>query len=103
MTRCCPNCGFPLAAAGPYGPDDLNLRLSPQERKVLSRLIQARGGRVDMPQLVEAVYGHQPDGGPDRAHAIVKVRVSTLRSALDGTGWIITKGWEGGHRLIPEQ
>jgi hypothetical protein len=57
------------------------------EQKILLRLVH--GELVAEQDLVELLYGNEPDGGPVWAENCVKVCISALRRRLRRDGWDI--------------
>jgi DNA-binding response OmpR family regulator len=64
------------------------------ERRVFERLNLRFGAWVSNDALVEAVYGGEYDGGPERARAAVAVKVAVLRRKL--RPYCLTVGWRSG-------
>jgi DNA-binding response OmpR family regulator len=94
----CPNCGFRHGEHG-FGEGLSCLALPRYERIVLTRLIAARGGWVSNAQLVDAIYGDHPDGGPETAPRMVWCHTSKLNKKVKRIGWRIDTARFIGYRL----
>ncbi|MGI9489293.1 MAG: helix-turn-helix domain-containing protein [Geminicoccaceae bacterium] len=69
--------------------------LRPSEAVLMSRLMGAKGF-VTMNDLIDALYGMEPDGGPLTADECVRVNMSRIRRKLGGTGVrIVGRSWHG--------
>jgi DNA-binding response OmpR family regulator len=91
----CPCCGgdMPERDPGAYGE---GLRLSSYERRLFDRLVKSFGRWVRSPALIEAIYGDDPDGGPDNATMAVAGIMKGLRSKLkDSDLWVETANGRG--------
>lgn len=99
MTVICPNCGF-KHETGPYATELLQIRMPNLERRVLVRLIKARGAMVTREQMVDALYGDRHDGGPDLAEFTLQSHVSKLKKKLAGSAWTIQSRRFEGYRLV---
>ena len=69
--------------------------LTPNEAVLMSRLMGAPGF-VTMNDLIDVLYGVDPDGGPLTANECVRVNMSRTRKKLYGTGVrIVGRSWHG--------
>lgn len=68
------------------------------EELVLDELATFRGRHVLHPDLIDAVYGHRPDGGPETGDAVIKVIVHRIRRKAKAN--IVTEHGIG-YALIP--
>lgn len=99
MKYSCPCCGAALDTV-PY--DALReLEIGPNERAVLTVLLDRYPRSVSRDTLVNAVWGDRPDGGPLSAYNILSVTHLKLRSKIEPLGWTISKSFRGRgmHRL----
>lgn len=68
--------------------------------RILRALYDARGRVVGYDRLIEAVYHDRTDGGPETAHALLKVYICRLRKVLGRDS--ITCTHRVGYRLQPK-
>jgi len=100
MMRVCPNCGFRHRSDG-FASDLSREGLSPRERTVLERLVEAGGAPVTRAKLVDAVYGDDPDGGPLFANANIAVYIYRLNQKLPPRGFSVElHGYGMGWKLV---
>lgn len=101
----CPSCGHEIHTRAPVE----SLAGAPfrrQQRVVVDALAEAYPRPVEIGKLVDAVYGHDPNGGPDIAGKAITSIVEHLRQKLSTYGWTIPKttkgiGQKGRYRLEP--
>lgn len=90
MAPCpCPTCGQPMNA--PRVPLEA-LRLvefGKRKRRLVAALADAYPRAVNGAALLDAVYGDDPNGGPEAADMALRVLVSQLRKKLVPMGWTI--------------
>lgn len=97
MTIACPVCEREMD-----GPPDVKAlgyaQLAPQERTVLNALIKAYPRAIRIESIISALYGNDPNGGPDDPNQVIRVRIMQLRRLLPHYGWNIPKSGAGrGH------
>lgn len=103
----CPTCGGFIGEAAPIEAVREAVT-APVKRSILSELSRKPGKPVRRDQILTAVYGNRPDGGPERADHVLQVQVSQLRKQIEPFGWTIENGRGGSGnfaqwRLIPLQ
>ena len=90
MTGCpCPTCGQPMNT--PRMPLQA-LRLvefGKRKRRLVAALADAYPRAVNGAALIDAVYGDDPNGGPEAAELVLTALVSQLRGKLAPMGWTI--------------
>ncbi len=105
MTMHCPSCGQQTSERAPV--ESLSgAPLRRQQRIVVDALSAAYPRPVAIGTLIDAVYGHDPNGGPDIAGKAITSIIEHLRQKLPLYGWeipITTKGIgnKGRYRLAP--
>lgn len=57
-------------------------RLTPYEFWIAAAILSARGVMVTNDDIIEVLYAHAADGGPDSANVIVRSRICYLRPRL---------------------
>ena len=67
--KCCPTCGHPTA------PTLLSLIFKGQQRKIYEAVARAGNVGIGSERLVDAVYAHRADGGPDTGHKVIHVQI----------------------------
>lgn len=71
-------------------------RLSALQLILYNMLVEADGATVRKSAMVAALYGLDPNGGPEDPHATIYVHIHNMRKRLAGTGEILTiygVGW----------
>ena len=98
MTACCITCGRPLDQ---IDVDGLVLRhgLTPRQSALLRVLSRRPGRLVTHEALVDAVYGDDPGGGPDRARQCIAHFARALKPALAAGGMEVRSVWGQGYVL----
>jgi len=81
---------------------DRRLRLGPDCWRLFGLLYGNIGRLVSYHSILDSMYGHRSDGGPDGPQQCIRVHVSRIRKALRGTGWGIEGIWGEGYRLDVE-
>lgn len=82
----CPCCGALLDAADPAA---LVHVVTPQGRRILERMLAGNGGPVASESLIDACYGHRPDGGPLNAKRVIQALICQNNARLRPYGWRI--------------
>jgi DNA-binding response OmpR family regulator len=95
----CPNCGY-KDSSDEYAPELIGIDLPSRQHDVLLRLRQARGGRVTSEHLVDCLYGHMGDGGPEEAQNCISLFVMRIRPKIAEYGWAIENERRRGYRLV---
>jgi len=95
--NCCPCCGSeliePLTST-------VSLTFAPRQQKVYDLIRRAGKTGLTPNQLVDRVYGNDPDGGPDDPYRCVMVAISQVNSKIRPLGMEIRRrGW-GGPRVL---
>jgi len=93
----CPNCGYRHADID-YAPELDGLKMPPKERDVILRLKQAGGAQVSFSQMMDFVYGDDPEGGP--LSIALYSHVSKARKKIMPLGWDIEAERFRGYRLV---
>lgn len=93
--RCCPTCGQALPTGTVPIEALLDIRAEGTMLKIIEELIRAYPRRVSIANIVDALYGDDPNGGPDDPRAVIRVLISRLRPILAGYGWTIPKNTSG--------
>ena len=97
MTVCaCPTCGAPL----PDVPvEAMRAALTRSQAVILDAVIRTPGLSVE--RVADALYGADPNGGPENAAGVVRQQVCKANVRLARMGWRIT-GKDGGqgYRLV---
>lgn len=79
--------------------------LRKQQRILVDELAKAYPSPVKTVDLVDALYGHDPDGGPDHASHAVSAMIEHIRRRIAKYGWTIPPAMRGpgasGYRLAP--
>jgi DNA-binding response OmpR family regulator len=97
-TRCCAACGRPLDLFD-AAEAALRLRLSPKETKLLTTLGK-RPGRVTLyREILHALYGDDPGGGPDHASSCMRRFAIDINKRLAAEGYRIRTVWGQGYTL----
>ena len=78
--------------------DGRTIHLSRSEGAILSRL--ASGRSVPMRDVIDSLYGHREDGGPDDPENTIKVMACKLRKKLVGSPIQIDRMRFGEMRLL---
>jgi hypothetical protein len=104
MSARCPCCGGAIAAT-PVAREDLaGLVDSDSEvfAAIVRRLAWRPGQLVATRQLIEAAWGHDPEGGPLHADRVIRQTIMRHRHRLEPLGWRLkgALGAGGGYRLI---
>lgn len=113
MENCCPTCGGPLRDLFSWSLSERTLiangmavRFKPGKARIIDALWRARhrgGGIETLEQFMAAVYGGDPDGGPETFGSI-SVQLSGIRKTLAQVGLTITLNQgnpKRGYRLVP--
>jgi predicted transcriptional regulator with HTH domain len=90
----CPTCGHTIHAA----PDIYGLRsvrLSPSEAKMLEILSDIYPMGRSISYFVEALYSHDPNGGPLQPRSVVAIFAHRLRQKLKPYNWTVSKSKGG--------
>ena len=75
------------------------IHLSPTESVIMACLLSAKTS-VTIKELIDVVYGDDPEGGPLAASNCIRVMMCNLRRKLQRKGVYITgKCWQG-YRLV---
>jgi DNA-binding response OmpR family regulator len=95
----CPNCGYSHTGRT-YAPEIEAVRMPRRQADVILRLRQAAGGVVTNAQLIDFVYGDQPDGGPESASFCIQSYICKARPKIQAVGWTVTVERHIGYRLV---
>lgn len=95
-------CVIAALDGGRHPVDDLGVHLAKLERDLMILLWEANGRTVSLGAIMDALYGHRPDGNIP-ADNIVKVRLHHVRRKLAHTGTRIETVWGQGYRLIKHE
>lgn len=106
MVDTCPHCGKPYretqvaidTEAGTVATKDREVRLTPHEMVVFSRLFDAKGRMVTKGMLLDDIYGLEGDE-PAWAADSIRVRVHALRKKLSTLGFVINCNWGRGYSM----
>lgn len=71
----CPCCGAELEKEVTYN-------LTPQQIRILNILNRAPGRIYSTEQIVNLLYSHLPNGGPDNAASVVHLQIHRIRKVL---------------------
>lgn len=88
----CPTCGQALPMPRATVDALLTLPLGKNERRLIDVLAKAYPKPVEHWRLVHALYGDDPNGGPETADKIISVYMCRLRPKLRPLGWTIPDG-----------
>ena len=93
----CPCCQQTVSGVSPKGLHDVFV--TPQEKIVLTQLVEAYPRRVSRDHLIEALYGHRPDGGALHSSNILSILIRKIRNKINNHGWTIpnSKGGKGNY------
>lgn len=69
-----------------------------RERQILAALVAARGRFLHRDRIHHALYGDDPEGGPDVQ--AIQSHISKLRRSLAALGWHIENARFEGYRLV---
>lgn len=95
----CPCCGGAITA--PMSVDGLlGLPHSPLERRILSAIVAAYPEHVEKPELINAMYWDDPNGGPDDAARTTDVHVYRINRRIAKHGWQIVAMFGNGTRAL---
>ncbi|MFC3208124.1 helix-turn-helix domain-containing protein [Aquamicrobium soli] len=99
----CPTCGHELAVMPLAGVSEIPLE--GQARAIADLLAKAYPKSVSRTAIWDALYGDDPNGGPDNPDAVINVRIYRLRKQLAPYGWTVPKaspgrGNHGRYRLV---
>lgn len=78
--------------------DPASIRCGPVTRRLLEVLASQPGKWVTTTRIIDALYGDDPNGGPDNANLTIRVLVHTARPRLQAMGWDI-ESIRGSRRL----
>lgn len=89
MNAMCPVCGQSMHAAHAPLESLSGAPLSRRERQIVDALTRVYPRTMGVWQLVDAVYGADPNGGPNNSSNVIAHFVSRLRRRLPAYGWTI--------------
>lgn len=89
--RCCPTCGQELPTGLVPVEALAEAVLTTQQEKIVAELIRAYPRSVRTNLLIDALWGADPNGGPEKARYVVHVQISHIRKAIGHHGWTISK------------
>lgn len=75
--------------------------LPPMQWQILGILRRREGALITYEAMIDALWGDDPDGGPDDATGRLRVHICNLRKALAGGDRRIVTLWKTGVRLVP--
>lgn len=96
--KTCPCCGqfLPNAYAGVAEA----CGLSPQQTELFLAVASGGGNVVRLGTIVDLLWGHDPNGGPDDTRNGISVRVHNANKRLGPSGYRIENVWGQGYRLV---
>lgn len=103
----CPACGGFIGEAAPI--DQVKSAITaPSQRLIFDLLSRSVGQPVMRDTMIDLMYSHRADGGPDTADHVLKAMVSQLRRRIEPFGWTIStskggSGYLAQWRLIPTE
>lgn len=109
MTACCPTCGQALPSAEIAVEGLLHLpTLTEQERRAVRLLIQTYPRPASRESLIDALWGDDPEGGPDDIAPRLRVVLHHIRRKIAAMGWMIPDarkgaGGVGQYRLVAKR
>lgn len=107
QTFTCPCCGGFIGEAAPIE-QVREFVTAPARRLVLDMLSKRIGSPVHRDAIVDRMYGHRADGGPESGSNVILAIVSQLRRQIEPYGWTISQskggsGYLAQWRLIPRE
>ncbi|WP_428029789.1 helix-turn-helix domain-containing protein [Ancylobacter sp.] len=90
----CPTCGQPMRA-GTDVKALTGLARGPVSRAILDTLVESYPASIEGRRLAEAVWGDDPDGGPNWPAGSLFILMRRLRLKLGPLGWTITSTGPG--------
>lgn len=96
--KVCECCGQPIVKA-----DEAVItqaKLSPSERAFFRAVARGKGREVSLSAIHDAIWGANPNGGPDAADGIMRRHASIVRSKVAPFGFGIVAVYGIGYRLI---
>ena len=87
LVEVCPHCGKPVNGkvdSSTY-PAFASIRFTPSQRRLLDALLPHPGQWVTNLMILDRLYGHRADGGPENARATLKSIVFSTNRRLQGT------------------
>ncbi len=84
MVTVCECCGHPLPSL------EVQLELTRRQRDIFAALQKAGVAGITVSQLVDKIYSHDPDGGPDTAENVIHVQRWKMKDRLAKYGMQIT-------------
>lgn len=90
----CSLCGRPILVLDPNA-----MTIQRRQKQVLEMLLRSPGRFVAKSRIIDAIYGDDPDGGPDDAEGSVQAHISKLRRLLKPLGYSIESARFDGYRL----
>ena len=94
----CPCCGRPII--GDVEDAAYRAGLSPSERILFLTIAQGKGRAVTTQTIATAIWGHDTNGGPDYADAMIRRYVFVGRQKLAPFGFGIANVRGVGYRLV---
>ena len=99
----CPCCGAALPNAVVPREELAGLLPTTLQQRAVQRLARKPGLFVTIHELVDYIYGTDPEGGPLTATEAARYLVLAVAARLRGTGWIIENRHGKGYRLVLEK
>lgn len=93
----CPCCGQALPDA--YAKVAETCGLSPQQTELFLTVAAGSGNTVHFERIINRLWGHDPNGGPDDPLSGIAVRVHNANKRLEASGYRIENVWGIGYRL----
>lgn len=97
----CSCCGQEVADAHTVEELCAAFKLTRTQETILSVLAEKSGRFVSKARIIDAMYAHRIDGGPDNAENVLKVQISHLRKALSGQVSFV-EGFTSGIKIVAD-
>ena len=94
QTVMCPCCGGFMGEAAPL--DAVREKVRMGHQLIILDLLSRHVGRlVPSDAIIDAMYSHRSDGGPDQASRILSVVINRLKKTIEAFGWTIVSVGRG--------
>ncbi len=88
----CPHCHRPL-----HLPEELStIQFSRLENRIVTFLAQTLGHEVPAERILDAMYGDDPDGGPEGGNKVLTVIAHRIRTKINPHGYTLRGHCTGG-------